>query len=75
MIKICICKDNVQQQFKVKKILQKIFKDINEEYEIIAFNSGEELLKNYQNDIDIFLLDIQMDKVNGMELARKIREI
>ncbi|WP_270646879.1 LytR/AlgR family response regulator transcription factor [Paeniclostridium hominis] len=39
-----------------------------------TFNSGEELFNNYPKDIDIFLLDILMDKINGMDTARKIRE-
>ena len=47
----------------------------NVEYKILMFNCGEALINNYPKDIDIFLLDIQMDKINGMDVARKIREI
>lgn len=39
---------------------------------ISQFSNGEELLK-YDNQIDILFLDIQMNKVNGLETARILR--
>ncbi|MDO7203636.1 response regulator [Paraclostridium bifermentans] len=33
------------------------------------------MLKNYNQGGDIFILDIQMDEITGMDVARKIREI
>lgn len=75
MIKIVICEDEKQQQKLLKEYLDKIFYDLSLEYEVNIFNSGEELLKNYPENIDIFLLDIQMDNINGMDVAKKIREI
>ncbi|MDU6249308.1 MAG: LytTR family DNA-binding domain-containing protein, partial [Paeniclostridium sordellii] len=59
----------------LKDYLEQILNEINSKYEILIFNSGEELFKNYPDNIDIFLLDIQMDGLNGMEVARKIRQI
>lgn len=73
MIRIAICEDEVSQQIQIKQFLDKILNNI--EYEILMFNCGEELINNYPKDIDIFLLDIQMDKINGMDVARKIRKI
>ncbi|RDY24363.1 DNA-binding response regulator [Romboutsia maritimum] len=75
MIKIVICEDEIVQQEILKDYLEKILDEINSKYEILVFNSGEELFKNYPEHVDIFLLDIQMDKLNGMEVARKIRQI
>lgn len=71
MIKIVICEDEKQQQKLLKEYLDKIFYDLSLEYEVNIFNSGEELLKNYPENIDIFLLDIQMDNINGMDVAKK----
>lgn len=73
MIRIAICEDEVSQQIQIKQFLDKILNNI--EYEILMFNCGEELINNYPKDIDIFLLDIQMDKINGMDVARNIRKI
>ncbi|GAA0714317.1 two-component system response regulator RgbR [Paraclostridium ghonii] len=75
MIKIVICEDEIKQQEILKDYLEKILYEINSEYEILVFSSGEDLFKNYPEDIDIFLLDIQMDKLNGMEVARNIRKV
>lgn len=75
MIKIVICEDEKQQQKLLKEYLDKIFYDLSLEYELNIFSSGEELFNNYPENIDIFLLDIQMDKINGMDVAKKIREI
>lgn len=39
------------------------------------FESGESFLKCFQNDCyDIIFMDIFMDKINGMDTARRIRE-
>ncbi|MFR2766050.1 MAG: LytR/AlgR family response regulator transcription factor [Clostridium sp.] len=39
---------------------------------VSQFGSGEELLRHNKN-IDILFLDIQMDGIDGMETARKMR--
>ncbi|MDU1453863.1 MAG: LytTR family DNA-binding domain-containing protein [Paeniclostridium sordellii] len=75
MLNIVICEDEIEQQEILKDYLEQILNEINGKYEILIFNSGEELFKNYPDNIDIFLLDIQMDGLNGMEVARKIRQI
>ncbi|MBC8630131.1 response regulator transcription factor [[Eubacterium] tenue] len=74
MLKIAVCEDEKKQRELIKDYLTKILNEINISYEINTFNSGEELFNNYPKDIDIFLLDILMDKINGMDTARKIRE-
>ena len=43
-------------------------------YEVLEFVSGEDLLSNYPNNIDLLFLDIQMNGLNGMDVARRIRE-
>lgn len=75
MLNIVICEDEIEQQEILKDYLEQILNEINIKYEILIFNSGEELFNNYSENIDIFLLDIQMDGLNGMEVARKIRQI
>jgi DNA-binding LytR/AlgR family response regulator len=74
MLKIALCEDEKKERELIKEYLTKILNEINLSYEILTFSSGEELFNNYPKDIDIFLLDILMDKINGMDTARKIRE-
>ncbi len=73
MIKIAICEDEKDQQELLKAHIEKIFKGLSIKYSLDAFNSGEELLENYSKDIDIVFLDIQLNEINGMDTARKIR--
>ena len=45
-------------------------------FQAAAFPSSEELLKQFdaqENPFDLLLLDIQMDGMNGMELAKELR--
>ncbi|MGX4600043.1 LytR/AlgR family response regulator transcription factor [Faecalimicrobium sp. JNUCC 81] len=75
MIKIAICEDEKETQLLIEDYLNNILKNINIEYEIQKYISGEELLECNLKDIDILLLDIQMGRINGMDTARKIREV
>ena len=46
------------------------------EYSVCCFSTGEEFLSSFTSGArhDMLLLDIFMDKTNGMDLARKVRE-
>ncbi|MGL5755869.1 MAG: LytR/AlgR family response regulator transcription factor [Paraclostridium sp.] len=75
MIRIAICEDEEETQCLIESYLHNILKNINIEYEIQKYNLGEELLEGNLKNIDILLLDIQMGQINGMDTARKIREV
>lgn len=44
------------------------------EYKVVEFASGEQLLQNYAPNYDVIFLDIDMDGINGIETAKRIRE-
>lgn len=74
LVNIVICEnDKNDQEFVGLKVVD-ILDDLNIEYEIKVYNSGDDLLEGYDKYTDIILLDIQMDGLDGMETARKIRE-
>lgn len=75
MVKIAVCEDEKETQLLIEDYLENILKNISIEYEIQKYISGEELLESNLKDIDILLLDIKMEKLNGMDTARKIREV
>ncbi len=72
MITIAICDDEKQTADQMKKLVSGLFREKNMEVDIVCFSSGEELLQ-YDKNIDILFLDIQMRGMDGMETARKLR--
>ncbi|MEG2194401.1 MAG: LytTR family DNA-binding domain-containing protein [Terrisporobacter sp.] len=73
MITIAICEDEKEIQNLIEDYLHNILKNI--EYKIQKYCCGEDLLEGDLKGIDILLLDIQMGQINGMDTARKIREV
>lgn len=75
-MKIAICDDEENGRKRVIKEIQSN-KFFSKNIELREFVSGEELVKQYHSDFkaDIIFLDIQMDKMNGIESAKHIRLI
>lgn len=74
MYRIVVCDDNDIQAKKLCEDIRKSLEEITNQVEIFKFNSGEDLLEAELMDIDIFFLDIQMDKITGMDVAKEIRK-
>ncbi len=72
MIRIAICDDEPQISDHIKGMAADFFRRKHMEIYIVQFSSGEELLK-YNKRIHILFLDIQMQGMDGMETARKLR--
>lgn len=72
MITIAICDDEKQTLDQIRKLVSVFFREKNMEVSIVCFSGGEELLR-YDRSVDILFLDIQMNGIDGMETARKLR--
>ncbi len=72
MLRIAICDDEQYMSDKIRIMLSGFFRSKNMEVEISQFSSGKEVLE-YDKTIDILFLDIQMNGIDGMETARKLR--
>lgn len=67
--KILIIEDNEDLVFSLTKVLQ------NEGYHVVSANSGEDGLSILQKDlIDLILLDLNLPKMNGLEILSKVKE-
>lgn len=73
MYRIVICEDDDLQRHNLKNYISKTLSEISSELKIYTFNSGEELLKSDLENIDIYFLDIQMNELTGMDVAKIIR--
>lgn len=73
MLRVAICDDEETVRRELAAYMRKIMEDGKGKIEILEFATGEELLQNYPENLDILLLDIQMTDMDGMATAREIR--
>lgn len=74
MITIAICDDDEFWRKRVRKSCRDYLDSTDQEYDIIEFQSGEEVLE-YQGDrVLLLFLDIQMQGMNGLEVMEKLRK-
>lgn len=75
-MKIAICDDEEMFSSQLKEYLESYYKSMD--LIIDKFESGEEFLKRYTNmncGYDIIFLDIEMKQIDGIETAKKLREL
>jgi len=68
MYKIVIVDDEIEIVKVIKRYLSRIKK-----YEIVTYNNPLDLLSNVDDDIDLFLIDVMMPQLNGLELMKKLK--
>ena len=77
MIDIAICDDGKIFQDKIEVIITRYMDQKGIKYNVSLFDNGEDLLR-YCSDLShqvIIFLDINMDNIDGIETAKRIREL
>ncbi len=74
MIHIAIVDDDLHDRQILREYLKTYEATYGEAFEIFDFDDGETLVKDYRPVFDIILLDIEMEKMDGMTTAEHIRE-
>ena len=72
MIRIGICDDEACMCSRIKDLAVSFLNRNNRDAEFFLFGSGEAVLE-CREKLDILFLDIQMDNMDGMETAKKLR--
>ncbi|MDO7788295.1 LytR/AlgR family response regulator transcription factor [Desulforamulus aquiferis] len=71
---IAICDDDKEELVRISSFLEKYKREHNASLTYKAFHSGAELLSTVKSgDYALYLLDVIMPAVNGMEAAKEIR--
>ena len=77
MLRFIICEDNKEFLNKLCNIVNKVMMPYNYEYKISKFTEYnkevEEIIKR-KNEQKVYILDIELPEVSGLEIASEIRE-
>lgn len=74
-MKLAIVDDDPQQLAVLEDYVQKYFAERKELTQIVCFRSGVDFVSDYHAPFDIIMLDIDMPHMNGIEAAKKIRQV
>lgn len=75
MINVAIVEDDDSASQALYNHLKKYEKENGEEFTIIQFPDAVSFLNNFHKNFDIVFMDIELPKMNGMNAARKMREL
>lgn len=73
MIRIAIVEDEEASVRQLEEYLKIYQRESGNELRVTVFGDGEEIVRRYQPNFDIILMDVQMKQVDGMTAAEIIR--
>lgn len=74
MIRIALVEDDKLYAGQVQEYLARYEKEKGREFSVQVFADGEDITEDYKAEYDIIFMDIQMQFMDGMTAAEKIRE-
>ena len=75
MTRIAIVEDEAAVREQLAGYVQRYTRQYGTQFEVTMFTDGVEILEDYRPVYDIIFLDVEMQHLDGMETARRIREL
>ena len=75
MIRVAIVEDEAAVREQLAGYVQRCTRQYGTLFEVTMFTDGLEILEEYRPVYDIIFLDVEMPQLDGMETARRIREL
>ena len=75
MIRIALVEDEAEVRAQLQGYVQRHTRQYGTEFAVTEFVDGMELLDDYRPVYDILFLDVEMKHLDGMETARRVREL
>lgn len=73
MYRIVLAEDNPRDESTIRQLCERFFEESGERAEILVFEDGSDLLAANPTGVDLYLLDIEMPRIDGMTVAKRIR--
>ena len=75
MIRIALVEDEAEVRAQLQGYVQRHTRQYGTEFAVTEFADGMELLDDYRPVYDVLFLDVEMKHLDGMETARRVREL
>ena len=75
MIRIALVEDEAEVRAQLQGYVQRHTRQYGTEFAVTEFADGMELLDDYRPVYDILFLDVEIKHLDGMETARRVREL
>lgn len=73
MIRIAIVEDDQQYADTLLTFLEQYEKEYGRQFYVQRFTDGLEIVRDYPEQLDLILMDVEMEEMDGMTAAEKIR--
>lgn len=74
-ILVVVLEDEEKDCARLKSHIKRYSQEHSVDIEIVTFQNGLDLLKNYSGDFDILFVDIEIPGMDGMKVSEKVRQI
>ena len=74
MINVALVEDDKSYCEQLIAYLERFSQESGERFRITTYHDGSEIVAHYSADCNLILMDIEMDQMDGMTAAEKIRE-
>lgn len=75
MIRVGVVEDDPASIDRILSHLDRFQREHGQRFHVGAFQDGADIIEDYRPDWDILFMDIQMERVDGMTAAKRIREV
>ena len=75
MLLIGICDGDTAVRVMLSSFIKRYKDETELNVQVLSYDNGEKLLRHYPFEMDLIFLEIPFTKMNGIEIARRIREV
>jgi DNA-binding LytR/AlgR family response regulator len=75
MLVIGICDGDTAVRIMLSSFIKRYRDETGLNVQVLSYDNGEKLLRHYPLEMDLVFLEIPFTKMNGIEIARRIREV